>query len=61
MFKIVPPDMQTEQMKIPCSKIRGTPVFRLRRPLYGWSRSGNIWEHHLADTLKQIKPDGKKR
>ena len=31
------------------------PVFRLRRPLYGWSRSGNIWEHHLADTLKSIK------
>ena len=21
------------------------PVFRLRRPLYGWSRSGNIWEN----------------
>ena len=30
------------------------PVFRLRRPLYGWSRSGNIWEHHLAETLKSI-------
>ena len=33
--------------------------FRLRRPLYGWSRSGNIWEQHLSDTLINIKHDGK--
>ena len=31
------------------------PVFRLRRPLYGWSRSGNIWEQHLATSLESIK------
>ena len=30
------------------------PVFRLRRPLYGWSRSGNIWEKHLAQTLMEL-------
>ena len=34
------------------------PVFRLRRPLYGWSRSGNIWEGHLDQQLKSITHDG---
>ena len=34
------------------------PVFRLRRPLYGWSRSGNIWESHLDAQLKSIQHDG---
>ena len=30
----------------------------MRRPLYGWSRSGNIWESHLDAQLKSIKHDG---
>ena len=49
-FVHVPPTIMTEEMKLSASKLRN-PVFRLRRPLYGWSRSGNIWEKHLAETL----------
>ena len=39
------------------SAVKGVsnPVFRLRRPLYGWSRSGNIWENHVSEHLKSIK------
>ena len=58
MFIFVPPEMQTEEMKANCIGV-SNPVFRLRRPLYGWSRSGNIWEHHLSDKLKAIVHDGK--
>ena len=54
MFIFIPPDMWTDEMRKNAKGIIN-PVFRLRRPLYGWSRSGNIWEHHLADTLKSIK------
>ena len=30
------------------------PVFRLLRPLYGWSRSGNLWEEHLKESLQTM-------
>jgi hypothetical protein len=49
--------MQNEQMRQNSIGI-SNPVFRLRRPLYGWSRSGNIWESHLSDSLVSIKHDG---
>ncbi len=49
MFIFVPPEMQTIEMKNNCIGV-SNPVFRLRRPLYGWSRSGNIWESHLSNT-----------
>ena len=58
MFIFVPPEMQTIEMKNNCKNIIN-PVFRLRRPLYGWSRSGNIWESHLSNTLINIKHDKK--
>ena len=58
MFIFVPPEMQTIEMRNNCKNVIN-PVFRLRRPLYGWSRSGNIWESHLSNTLINIKHDGK--
>ena len=58
MYIFVPPEMQTIEMKQNCKNVFN-PVFRLRRPLYGWSRSGNIWESHLANTLQNIKHDKK--
>ena len=53
LYVVVPPSLQTPEMIEKCSKLRN-PVFRLRRPLYGWSRSGNIWEKHLAETLQSL-------
>ena len=50
IFIHVPKELMTEKMGESASKCVN-PVFRLRRPLYGWSRSGNIWEKHLSDTL----------
>ena len=58
MYIFVPPEMQTIEMKNHCKGVVN-PVFRLRRPLYGWSRSGNIWESHLSNTLLNIKHDKK--
>ena len=43
----------TEEMKLSAGKLRN-PAFRLKRPLYGWSRSGNIWEKYLAETLMSL-------
>ncbi len=40
-------------MRASCSKV-SRPVFRLRRPLYGWSCSGNIWEKHVSDINYEI-------
>ena len=57
MYIFVPPEMQTIEMRENCRNVVN-PVFRLRRPLYGWSRSGNIWEAHLANTLMALKHDG---
>ena len=53
MYVFIPKELRSPDMQRACVGIE-KPVFRLRRPLYGWSRSGNIWEHHLADTLKSI-------
>ena len=49
----IPQTLMTDEMK---QSVKGmfNPVFRLRRPLYGWSRSGNIWEKHLAETLQSL-------
>ena len=54
MFIFIPKELQTAEM-IANSIGINNPVFRLRRPLYGWSRSGNIWEQHLASSLESIK------
>ncbi|CAE8634210.1 unnamed protein product, partial [Polarella glacialis] len=53
IFIHVPNHLMTEKMKSSAAKC-SNPVFRLRRPLYGWSRSGNIWEKHLSDTLLNL-------
>ena len=53
MYIFIPPDMWSDKMRM-LSKGIINPVFRLRRPLYGWSRSGNIWESHLAESLGQL-------
>jgi len=53
LYVVIPDTLMTETMKAQARKLR-CPVFRLRRPLYGWSRSGNIWEKHLADTLTNL-------
>jgi hypothetical protein len=49
----IPQTLMTDEMK---QSVKGmfNPVFRLRRPLYGWSRSGNIWEKRLAETLQSL-------
>ena len=49
----IPHTIMTPEMKQSIVSMRN-PVFRLRRPLYGWSRSGNIWEKHLAETLMSL-------
>ena len=54
MFIFIPLELQNEDMKRNSIGIIN-PVFRLRRPLYGWSRSGNIWEQRLATSLESIK------
>ena len=58
VYIFVPPEMQTVELRNNCRNVVN-PVFRLRRPLCGWSRSGNIWEAHLANTLMALKHDGK--
>ena len=30
------------------------------RPLYGWSRSGNLWEKYLDETLTTLKPESER-
>ena len=57
MYIFVPYEMQTAEVRKNSIGV-SDPVFRLRRPLYGWSRSGNIWENHLADSLKAIEHNG---
>ncbi len=47
MYIFVPAEMRTIEMRQNCRNVINS-VFRLRRPLYGWSRSGNIWESHLS-------------
>ena len=58
MCIFVPPEMPTLEMKKNCRNVANL-VFRLRRPLCGWSRSGNIWESQLPNTLMSLKHDGK--
>ena len=58
VYIFVPPEMQTIEMRNNCKNV-SNPVFRLRRPLYGWSRSGNIWESHPSNTITSIKHDAK--
>ena len=50
VFVSIPDELKTDEMKLACQCMRN-PVFRLRRPLYGWTRSGNIWEKHLETSL----------
>ena len=57
IYITIPEEMWNDDMKQQAKGINN-PVFRLRRPLYGWSRSGNIWEEHLDTQLKSIEHDG---
>ena len=45
IFVVIPKDMWTPTMKREARNV-DNPVWRLRRPLYGWARSGNIWQEH---------------
>jgi hypothetical protein len=60
IFTHVPEELQTDKMRESAMMCRN-PVFRLRKPLYGWSRSGNIWEKHLSDTLPSAQRRSRKR
>ena len=53
LFVSIPPTLLTTEMKHAQIGMR-FPVYRLRCPLYGWSRSGNIWEKHLSETLRHL-------
>jgi hypothetical protein len=53
LFVIVPKEMWTPKMHQSAIGI-DDPVFRLLRPLYGWSRSGNLWEKHLSETVQTM-------
>ena len=57
IYITIPEEMWSDDMIKSAAGINN-PVFRLRRPLYGWSRSGNIWEDHLDTQLKSIPHDG---
>ena len=50
LFVVIPKELWTPAM-IESAKGIEDPVFRLLRPLYGWARSGNLWEKHLDETL----------
>ena len=54
IYIYLPENMWSPEFRSKCSGMR-TPVVRLRRPLYGWKRSGNIWEHYLQDQLVSDK------
>jgi hypothetical protein len=60
MFITVPDELMTTEMRAKARLLR-RPVFRLRRPLYGWSRSGNIWEKHLKKTLEELDKQTEKQ
>ena len=53
LYVTIPDSLLTPAVRASCCTV-SRPVFRLRRPLYGWSRSGNIWEKHLSDTLQAL-------
>ena len=53
LYVTIPDSLLTPAMRASCLKV-SRPVFRLRRPLYGWSRSGDIWEKHLSETLQAL-------
>ena len=57
IYLTIPREMWNQDMQTLGEGVHD-PVFRLRRPLYGWSRSGNIWEGHLDQQLKSIQHDG---
>ena len=57
IFVTIPEEMWNDELRKQAEGVNN-PVFRLRRPLYGWSRSGNIWEGHLDAQLKSIQHDG---
>ena len=54
LFVVIPREMWSEEMKASAEGI-SDPVFRLLRPLYGWQRSGSLWEQHLEETLVTMK------
>ena len=51
LFIYVPDELMTIEMRAKASLLR-RPVFRLRRPLYGWSRNVNIWEKYLKNSWR---------
>ena len=53
LYVAIPDSLLTDNMRKACLNV-SRPVFRLRRPLYGWSRSGDIWEKHLSETLQEL-------
>ena len=53
-FLTIPSHLMTAEMKTLAASMYD-PVFRLRRPLYGWSRSGNIWEKTPCPNVNGIR------
>ena len=54
IFLSIPRELWTKNM-IESARGITDPVFRLLRPLYGWQRSGHLWEKHLEETLVTLK------
>eukprot|EP00971_Amphidinium_carterae_P336050 6472207-Amphidinium_carterae.2 len=49
----IPAGLQTPEQRDRASHLRN-PVFRLLRPLYGWTCSGKLCEEHLDKCLKDV-------
>eukprot|EP00971_Amphidinium_carterae_P352932 6492774-Amphidinium_carterae.4 len=52
IWAYIPPELQTDEQRKMASEMKD-PVFRLLRPLYGWTCSGKLWEEHLDKALKR--------
>lgn len=59
LFVSIPREMRTDKM-VESAKGISDPVFRLLLPLYGWSRSGNLWEKHLDETLQTMQTEAQR-
>ena len=56
MYLYIPRELWTPKM-IESARGISDPVFRLLRPLYGWQRSGALWEKHLEESLITMKTE----
>ena len=54
LYVVIPRELWTDKM-IKSAKGIDDPVFKLLRPLYGWQRSGNLWESHLKENVNDVQ------